>query len=77
MPLDPEKRGRLEPGRMESTFKALVDKQWTVTAGPDGKSYRLVSPAGAKFVFWPYSGWFSGKTAKGRGFGKLMEASEV
>ncbi|MGH9462031.1 MAG: hypothetical protein ACRD1X_12480 [Vicinamibacteria bacterium] len=69
-----ERRRRLEPHRMNSTREALVKLGCKVEPGPDGfRSYRVIFPNGCRFVFWPYSGWFQGKT-QGRGFENLVKA---
>jgi hypothetical protein len=59
---------------MASTRAALLKLGCTVTPGPDGfRSFSVVFPSGRRFNFWPYSGWFAGKT-QGRGFENLVKA---
>jgi len=73
-PIDPEKRGRLEPYRMSSTEIELRSRGCTVKPGPDGfRSFTVTFPNGKRFNFWPYSGWFAGKPS-GRGFENLLKA---
>jgi hypothetical protein len=67
-------RERTQADRMAYTRARLLDLGCKVTPGPDGfKSYRVEFPKGQRFVFWPYSGWFQGKT-QGRGFGEMVQA---
>lgn len=67
-------RERVETGRMDSTKAALLKLGCKVEPGPDGfRSYRVTFQSGKRFVFWPYSGWWQGKT-QGRGFLHLVEA---
>jgi len=81
-PIDPEKRPALEPGRIASTKIKLKQLGWEVRKGvrhDPFRSMRLTSPAGKRFVFWPYSGWFQGSgpaNKSGRGFDKLLKAGE-
>jgi hypothetical protein len=68
---------RVEASRMESTKAALLRLGCTVEPGPDGfRSYRVSFPTGKRFVFFPYSGWWQGKT-RGRGFADLVKEGTV
>jgi len=59
---------------MRSTERKLRSLGCSVKPGPDGfRSFTVVFPNGRRFNFWPYSGWFAGKT-QGRGFRYLIEA---
>lgn len=71
-----DSRERLELPRMNSTRHELVRRGCKVSPGPDHKSFTVVFPNGKRFNFWPYSGWFAGKT-QGRGFASLLAAGGI
>ena len=73
--LNEGRRDQLEPQRMASTRNRLLEVGCTVKPGKDGKSWEITFPDGRFVIFWPYSGWFSGKRdLSGRGFKKLLKA---
>jgi hypothetical protein len=67
-----KKRQQTEPERMEYAENKLLELGWKVGSGPDDKSFTVISPAGKRFNFWPFTGWFAGKT-RGRGLKNLIK----
>jgi len=58
---------------MESTRDVLIGMGCKVGPSEDGKGYRVTLHDGRIVLFWPYSGWWSGKgIGQGRGFKKLL-----
>ena len=85
-PLDPTKRPRLEPGRIDHALKRLPEIGATVRPLPDGHSLEVDFEGWEgrpRFHFWPYSGWWNrvgGKasTEERRGLGKMVdEANKI
>lgn len=73
MRLNKEREERLEPIRIESTKKKLEELGYVVTHIEGDKKLTFIYN-NSKVTFFPYSGWFSGKTVKdGRGFKKLLK----
>lgn len=82
--LDIARQNYLEPRRMASCKLTLEEMGFdvTVAASPAGYGTTLSERAtrleffykGKRIMFWPYSGWHTGKTIKdGRGFQHLVE----
>ena len=70
--LDKERQERLEPLRMETAKKAILAKSYEVTE----VSNTLLSFEfkNCLILFYPYSGWATGKTIKdGRGLKNLLK----
>ena len=69
--LNQEREKELEPQRMEYATKLLNSMGFSVFAITE-KCLQF-DFKGEKIIFFPYSGWFSGKTIKdGRGLQKLL-----
>jgi len=69
--LDQEREEKLQPIRMEGCKKKLEELGFEVEE-VGGTQLRFMYK-GSKVVFFPYSGWHSGKTIKdGRGFQRLL-----
>ena len=60
---------------MDSTEKSLIDLGWEVNEGIDDCSFKVISPIGNRFNFWPHSGWYAGPT-QGRGFDNLLKSGK-
>lgn len=69
------KRQEKEEKLMLLVEEKLISRGWDVSSGPDSKSFMVYSPKGRKYNYWPYSGYFAGKT-QGRGFANLLTAGE-
>jgi hypothetical protein len=68
--LDQEREQRLQPRRMATTQASLESMGYEVEQS--GPALLTFQHNGATVWFWPYSGWFSGKTVRdGRGFENL------
>jgi hypothetical protein len=69
--LNQERQAELEPKRMQTCKEKLEDMGFVVeSVGGDRLEFEF---KGKKVVFWPYSGWHSGKTiSDGRGFRHLL-----
>ena len=80
-PQDQGKRGLLEPTRVAYTTTYLAKHGWKVEAGPTiGMSFKVTSPNGWTFIFWPYSGWFNAvgvKATNGRGFREMLKCESM
>ena len=72
--LDQQRQDELEPRRIETTRNKLIELGHNVTEVNDKNIVFIAN--GVTVIFWPYSGWFSGKkpVGSGRGFGKLLKA---
>lgn len=71
MRLDIEKQKKLEPGRLAYAFNKLKELGFDPYHG--GKSISFIFK-GETVIFYPYSGWHTGKSIKdGRGFQKLLD----
>jgi hypothetical protein len=70
-----ERRERIEPLRMYHAETKLLNLGWEVKAGPDETSFTVISPAGKRFNFWPYKGYFAGPV-QGRGLRNLIKAGK-
>ncbi len=69
--LDQDRQNTLEPIRMTSTKQVLENLGFKVTVF--GKTRLEFIYKGSIVMFYPYSGWFTGKAVKdGRGFNKLL-----
>lgn len=69
--LDIERQQELEPKRIYETKTVLEEKGFRVIQYGTRLEFEY---KGSKIMFWPYSGWHSGKTIKdGRGFKKLIK----
>lgn len=69
--LDQDREAVLQPQRMKSCKKAIEDLGFVVTEV--GATQLQFDFKGSKVMFFPYSGWHSGKTIEdGRGFGHLL-----
>ncbi len=68
--LDQEREARLEPKRIEGCKQKLEELGFVVTQHHTQLEFMF---EGSKVMFWPYSGWHTGKTIKdGRGFENLL-----
>jgi hypothetical protein len=66
-----ERRRRLQPSRMKGTQKELESWGYVVTRVND--TLLTFVHEGHPVMFWPYTGWHSGKSIKmGRGFENLI-----
>jgi hypothetical protein len=68
-----KRREQTEPNRMYYAELKLLKFGWEVKAGPDETSLTVISPAGKRFNFWPYKGYFAGPV-QGRGLSNLIKA---
>lgn len=70
--LNKEREQRLQPKRLEFAKKELEKLNVEIVHEDETKIQFLFK--GAKINFFPYSGWFSGKTVKdGRGIDNLIK----
>ena len=70
--LDQERQNYLEPKRVHSTAKKLMDLGFNVEIFGGNRIEFLFE--GKLVTFFPYSGWFTGKTVTdGRGFNNLLK----
>jgi hypothetical protein len=68
--LNQEREADLTPKRVQGCKEKLESLGFEVTATSDRLDFIY---KGSKIMFWPYSGWHSGKTIKdGRGFNNLL-----
>jgi hypothetical protein len=70
-----ERRERIEPVRIYHAETKLLNLGWEVKSGPDETSFTVISPAGKRFNFWPYKGYFAG-SVQGRGLRNLIKAGK-
>lgn len=69
--LNQERQNRLEPKRMETALKAIKEKGYKTTSNENAISFTYNDH---KVIFYPYSGWHTGKTIKdGRGLKSLLK----
>ena len=70
--LDKERELRLQPVRVSATKEILEDMGYIVAQC--GEARLEFEHKGHKVLFYPYSGWHSGKSINdGRGFHKLIK----
>jgi len=75
--LNQERQHRLEPQRIEHAIKVLEGRGYTVIPNYTERSVRF-EHLGATVIFWPYSGWFTGRTVNdGRGLQNLLHELRV
>lgn len=68
--LDQEREQRLEPLRMEKAVKEILELGYVVDEYPKHLEFVF---KGSRIMYYPYSGWASGKTIKdGRGLKNLL-----
>ncbi len=72
--LDQEREARLEPHRIKTCKEKLESLGFEITQNHVQLEFIF---KGSKILFWPYSGWHTGKTIKdGRGFKNLLQQLE-
>lgn len=70
--LDQEREEKLQPIRTKSCKTKLEKLGYAVSQSGNTRLEFIFE--GSKIMFWPYSGWHSGKTIKdGRGFKNLLK----
>jgi len=70
--LNKERQGILEPIRMQYAIEKLTKLGYEVHKASDSQIW-FYDRIGVKIYFFPYSGWFSGKTVTaGRGIENLL-----
>jgi len=70
--LDQKRQSELEPIRMASTARKLEEMGFNVTS--IGGTRLEFNYKNQRVRFYPYSGWFSGKSVEdGRGFKNLLK----
>lgn len=71
--LDVERQKQLEPERAEYAMNKLAALGYEVTLLANGKEIRFLHK-GKQVIFFPFSGWHSGKTiTDGRGIKNLLK----
>lgn len=74
--LDQERVDKLQPKRMSFCKRRLEELGFTVEQL--GEAQLKFEFNGSPVSFWPYSGWFSGKTVKdNRGFKNLLKELNI
>lgn len=72
--LDQERESLLQDKRISSTKKKLLSIGCDIASGPDRTGFCIILRNKKEILFWPYSGWFSGKGGiQGRGFNNLIK----
>lgn len=70
--LDQEREKKLQPQRMEFARKQIEGYGYEITYQDETRIEFYFK--GHKVLFYPYSGWFTGKTIRdGRGIEKLLK----
>jgi hypothetical protein len=71
-------RAELSPKREAFARDALAKEGASLSPGPDGDSFDVLFPNGARFHYWPYTGWFNrlGGPGSGRGIRNLIKEAK-
>ena len=71
-----ERREALEPSRVAFATERLVAIGCEVHPY-QFKAVEVLTPAGTRIHFWPYTGYFQGGSFRGRGIAKLIAEIEL